>query len=222
MYYYQDEDFVKSKAEDFNSVYKEVVGKLKHKGRTNPKEDGKILCFFLDDNTYKAYTKDMIGGANWRDSGGFINLNKQNSPSLLSTFRHELIHAVTFSSDDTKVKNCPGWFADGIAQYYQPDIHKGRYNEKMIKDSVAKNEIVSWDALIPMSGDWGSDKRALKYMQSACIYEYLIQTYGEDKINSIFYTEGNFNDIIKNVTGKTVIDLEADWNTYISNKYKGE
>lgn len=111
LYYYQDEDYVLESGEELNTIYKQVCEKFKHYSQGNPEENGKVTFIFLDDNTYKEYTKDTVSGAGWSGKVGFINLSKKSSNTIYSTFRHELIHAVTLSSIDTKVKNCPG---DGL------------------------------------------------------------------------------------------------------------
>lgn len=213
IYFYQDDDAVSSKAKEIDGIYKGICDKFKHSSKGDSKENNKIVITFLDDETYKNYTGDATAGAQWRDSGGLINLNKINSNNVNGTIRHELIHAVTLRSEDSKIKNYPSWFAEGIAQYYQPDIEKGLFQQSLIKDAVAKKGIEPWSTMISESGKW--DNRALKYTEAACIYDFLIKKYGEDKIVNIFYTDGDFNEVIQGVTSKSVYELEKEWNQYI-------
>jgi len=69
--------------------------------------------------------------------------------------------------------------------------------------------------MISDSGKW--DNRPLKYTEAACVYDFLIKKYGEDKIVNIFYTDGNFNEVIQGITNKSINELEKEWNEYINN-----
>lgn len=214
IYFYQDADLVKDRATQFDTIYKEVCIKLAHTAKADSTENNKIVLYLLDDKTYRNYTGDSAG-ANWRASGGFIDFNKMNSDDIYRTLRHELIHAVTMYSKDSKTANLPGWFADGIAQYYQSNLQKGTFQWAIIKKAITENKIVLWKDLIPRSGEWGQDDRPLKYTEATCIYEYLIKNYGEEKINNIFYTDGDFYEVMHSITGKNIEELEKNWLDYI-------
>lgn len=65
-----------------------------------------------------------VSSAGWNGEYMLINVDKNDvsSSSFESTLIHETIHAMTLSSDDTKVTSIPKWFSEGIAQYQYPLI----------------------------------------------------------------------------------------------------
>lgn len=216
-YFCQDEeDYVSAKAGVFNAIYEEICAKFKHFAKGSPNEDGLVTFFLLDDSTYKSVTGDSIAGACFNKGFGFINISRKNITNLDGTCRHELIHLVTLSSLDSKLTNYPHWFSEGIAQYYQPNLKTGSYNVSLLKKAIKNNQLSPW-YIIGRNG-WGNENRSLKYNQAACMYEYLIQKYGEEKIIEIFYTEGDFFEIIKKVSGKTINQLENEWQKEITLK----
>lgn len=214
VYYYEQESYAKKIAKDIDSIYKDITNMFGHYTKLNLKEDGFVTFLLLDDKTYKKFSK---GGsrASWQKTFGLINIDmKKKNSNINSTLKHELIHAVTCFSDDTKVKKIPGWFSEGVAQYYQ------FFSRTIVKDAFDNGKLVSWKTIESRSSsDWGKENIGLKYLQAASVYDFLINTYGKDRIDKIFYSRGDFYDILKQVTSKSVNELEEEWQEYIKNKY---
>ncbi|HYH01615.1 MAG TPA: hypothetical protein VEC37_00795 [Bacillota bacterium] len=216
-YYHQENEYIKAKIAAINTIYEDICNKFKHYAKGRPEEDGLVTLFLLDDSAYKSTTGDLVAGAGCDKGSIFINIGRNNT-NLAGTCRHELIHAVTVFSPDSKLVNYPHWFAEGIAQYYQPNLEKGGYNVALLKNALETNQLFPWSVL-GKSG-WGNENRPLKYTQAACMFEYLIQKYGEEKIIEIFYTEGDFLEIIKRITGKSIKEIEKDWQKDIKLKLR--
>lgn len=213
IYYYEQESYAKKLAIDIDNIYKDICNKFGHYTKPNLREDGLVTFFLLDGETYKEFTNSNAR-AGWSGTYGLINIDRKEEGNINLTLRHELIHAVTCYSEDTKATNIPGWFAEGVAQYYQ------FFDRKLIKDALDKGELVSWNTIkSKSSSNWGKEKRSIKYLQAASIYDFLINTYEEGIINNIFYYKGNFYNIIEQITGKSINELEREWYEYIKNKY---
>lgn len=112
-----------------------------------------------------------------------------------------------------------GWFKEGVAQYYQQDIKNGSYPVSVLKNALSENHIIPFETIRVSSGQWDKEDIPLKYTESASMYEFLIRTYGEEKINNIFYTDGDFYKILTGITNKTINDLQKEWLIYIKLKY---
>jgi hypothetical protein len=215
-YFCQDEEYVRTKAEVFNAIYEEICTKFKHFAKGSPNEDGLVTFFLLDDSIYRSVTGDSIAGACFENGFGFINIGRKNTTNLEGTCRHELIHAVTTYSPDSQLKNYPHWFSEGIAQYYQTNLKAGRYNVNLLQQAIANKQLIPWSVLEEKR--WGKENRPLKYHQAACMYEYLIRKFGEDKIIEFFYTKGDFYKLLKKLAGKSMAELETEWQKDIIQK----
>lgn len=215
LYYTEENEMVKKIAEDVDSIYEEVYSKFQHHVKDSVKEDGLLIIYLLDERNYK-----KLGNSNARASwtGSFIklNLDKFDKTSKFDySIRHEMIHAVTCDSNETKARNIPGWFSEGVAMYYQSNTEGEPLSSHIIKEAIQNKEVVPWSEITP-KGNWGNEKRKLKYIQTSWIYKYLIELYGEKNINNIFYIEGDFYRILKNMTGKSIDELENDWLKYMT------
>lgn len=225
VYYYREEEYVKQVSQKFDDIYRLVVDEFGHKPAVKKTETGLVPVYFYTPEDFMKYLNSSAFFAGlWKNKSMHLNLHtKTNNDgnSIYRLFRHELTHGVTVGSTDTRAKNIPGWFREGIAKFHEndPPFTSNYSYHAALKKAVKDNSIMSWDALSKGAKKWEADHEQLGYAQSWSIWEFLTITYGEPNIIQIFYTDGDFKDIIASVTLKSLEELEKDWKIYIAEKY---
>jgi len=221
VYYYQDEAYVKQVSQQFDDIYKNIFNQFGHTPSLLTPLNKLVPVYFFAQEDFRDYYVGL-----WKSTNRSINLNLymkiyENGDFIYAVFRHELTHGVTIGSSDRKAKNIPLWYIEGVACYHEKETTYGgisKYENRLVK-AVKENRILSWDEVSTNSFMWESEDIELCYAQAWSIWEYLAKTYGEQKIIQVFYTEGDFKEIIAKVTSKSLEDLEKDWRKYIADKY---
>lgn len=150
-------------------------------------------------STGASFNGDVIG----------IDLQRIDEPRIINTIRHEMIHAITWF-DGNKT---PGWFDEGVAQYYMFDINRKTVDYGIVealRTAYKKEGIFSFKDLDSSSGKWKRN-RELAYDQSTCMYYYLINKYDEDSINELFYTVDDFYKRLETIAGISFNEIEKEW-----------
>ena len=213
IYYYQDNGFVDLYGDKVDSIYLEVTDLLGHETMTLETEGYLLPIVLLCGCTYGELQSIDAARAGWNGTCVFINIDQMEEFNLEGTLTHEYIHAVTLDSKMSQTENIPGWFAEGIAQYYQ------YYSTERMGRIVSEGSFVEWSEIAQSSSDWPAAHRADYYTQAASIYLFLIDIYGLDCIHSIFFSHGDFEYLLFDVTQVTIVELEKMWQSYMREKY---
>lgn len=213
IYYYQDTAFIDLYGDKIDSIYLNVTNLLGHEAMTLETEDDLLPIVLLCGQTYETFQSADAARAGWNGTCVFINIDQMDELKLEGTMTHEFIHAVTLDSKMSQTENIPAWFAEGIAQYYQ------YYSDERMDRIVSENSFVSWCEIAQGSADWPVSYRADYYTQAASIYLFLIDVYGLDDIHSIFFSRGDFECLLYDVTQVSVEELEQKWQLYMKDKY---
>ena len=161
---------------------------------------------------------DIQHEAGWNGDVVIISEGKIKNYSVTGTIRHELIHAFTIGENVKLSKNIPGWFREGIAQYYQENIYSDRLDKAYINnimEAYQEEALISFKEMNAGSGTWKELNTKLAYSQAASMYFYLINKYGENNIIKLFYSEGDFYTNLHLETGKEFEYIEKEWTEYI-------
>lgn len=225
LYYYSDDRTVKAASVKLDSIVDNLYKKL---GKHLPKmESGasKTSVYIMPPADFRkdlnlAY--DNIVGQ-WYDTTMFLSL-RSDSSSMYQFFQHEMTHAMTIGSADRKAKDIPVWFSEGTATNHEVDppyTDNSSAREDAMRYFVRKNKLVAWDSIAELDTQSDSqEKLQIGYAQAWSIWSYLSKTYGEETILQVYYQSGKFPDLMKNATGKTLAELEADWVRYVKSRYK--
>jgi tetratricopeptide (TPR) repeat protein len=140
-----------------------------------------------------------------------------------STLRHEVAHVVTLSMSNTRV---PRWFTEGLSMVDE------RAGGPGWGDDLSIAYIRAWEGgeLLPLA-DLNSgfvrpksgEQLSLSYLQAGWVCEYLEETFGMERIRDMLiqYGEGKATDeVFKEVLGKTVEEVDADFNTKMDQQLK--
>lgn len=131
--------------------------------------------------------------------------------SLMQVIVHEFVHmAVSYARGDKDDTGMSRWLNEGYAQY-----EAGQVNEKVRKNvelSVTANAPPTWSQLDSLSMmEFGNMNG---YGLSVTIVEFLVNTYGIDKLVLLIKAPENF----ENIYGLPETTLEKQWIQYLKHE----
>ena len=128
----------------------------------------------------------------------------------IGTLTHELVHILVGRAASGNSALVPLWFNEGLAEF--GNLDKGLSYDYFLDWAVDTQRLIPFTRLQTFPGD--PNLVIVSYGQSRDFIEYLIETYGPEKIAETFASirEGRSGDIaIRNVYGKTVQQLDNEW-----------
>jgi hypothetical protein len=225
VYYYEQEAVIEQSSKKFDDIYDSVTADFKHNAEAR-QSNGLIPVYYLNKQDFikdLEITDSFVGMWFYKTMYMNLSLASEYASEMNTTFRHELIHAVTIDSKESLLSGVTGWLAEGVATYNESmeadKISNERY-EKYLRSAVKSGSLKTWEELEGSSEDWGTYSLDLGYSEAWSIWGYLASTYGEQKINDLFYKDKNLTAALKELTGKSMEDLEKQWLAYIEKKYK--
>ena len=129
-----------------------------------------------------------------------------NYSSVEQAVVHEFVHVVVANINNTQ--EIPMWLNEGIAVYESGQMNDNM--KKFITDKVIKNDIPSLKSL-----NENFDLEKGSYPFSCTIVEYVIKTYGYEKLNFIIKKPDN----IENILGISSNEFEEGWKLYVIKYY---
>jgi hypothetical protein len=137
-----------------------------------------------------------------------------------STIAHELTHQVVYQVTANPYNVLPNWLNEGLAMYEEGLLNPilGGY----LSMAIAENELISVRSLcsefsaIP-------EQAYLSYAESYSLAEYLITTYGQEKMLELLntFSEGSSYDAaLESVYGFDMDGLESLWRDYVAQRYQ--
>ena len=131
--------------------------------------------------------------------------------SLMQVIVHEFVHlAIYYAVGDKGMAALPKWLGEGYAQYESGQIND--HTRKYVKSILLGKAPPTWTEL-----DKASDLEFGKmngYAFSATIVEFLVVTYGIDKLVLLIKEPENF----ENIYGLSENTLEKQWIQYLKNE----
>ena len=128
----------------------------------------------------------------------------------IGTLTHELTHILVGRAAQGSNALVPLWLNEGLAEY--GNLDKGLSYVYYLDWAVDTNRLIPFSRLQTFPGE--PNMVIVSYGQSRNFIEYLIETYGPEKIAETIASiaEGRSGDIaIRNVYGKTVQQLDNEW-----------
>jgi len=120
---------------------------------------------------------------------------------------HWVVHQVTFNNYGAGL---PPWLDEGLAAYIQGAVSD---YQAALNYAIQNNQLISVRSLSsPFSAI--PEQAFISYGESQSIVTFLIQTYGEDKINqllNVFHQGAGYDDALKQVYGFDQGGLDALW-----------
>ena len=108
----------------------------------------------------------------------------------------------------------PLWFTEGLAEYYstKPDAQA----EMVMRDAVINNYHFGIENIWKIYGTF------LMYKEGQSFLEFVGEKYGPEKIEMMIeniWMYSSFNDLIENVLGLTIKELDQEWQYFLRKKY---
>jgi len=129
---------------------------------------------------------------------------------------HELTHMVVHQMTLNPYGGLPLWLDEGLAMRSEGPL--GREFKVFLDRAIDTNSLFSVRSLSsPFSTD--TEKSYLSYAQSYSIVEYLISTYGKDKMFELLDTFSNgstYDDALDEVYGFDMDGLDSRWREYLN------
>jgi hypothetical protein len=137
------------------------------------------------------------------------------SPSNLAwgkrAVAHELTHLVTHQMTFNPYNNLPTWLEEGIAMYNEGPM-QSQFSSQL-NSAISSKSLISLQTLSsPFSTD--SQKSYLSYAESDSVVDFLINTYGKDKMFQLldtFRQGSTYDGALKKVYGLDTKGLNAKW-----------
>lgn len=131
--------------------------------------------------------------------------------SLMQVIVHEFVHiAVYYAVGDKVVTGLPKWLNEGYAQYEAGQVNE--HIRKLVESSLIEKAPPTWKQLDAASAmEFGSMNG---YGLSVTIVEFLVVTYGIDKLISLIKEPEN----IETIYGLPENTLEKQWIQYLKHE----
>lgn len=131
------------------------------------------------------------------------------------TVAHELTHVVVGQATDNPFHApIPRWLDEGLAMYNEGQLPY--YNQQALEDAIANDTLISVRSLSSYTGD--PSQVDLFYAQSYSIADYLLGTYGKEKmveLLNVFGRGAHQEDALQEVYGFGLDELDARWREWV-------
>jgi len=137
-----------------------------------------------------------------------------------TTIAHELTHLVIHQMTLNPYNDLPTWLDEGLAMYNEGPLDPG-FTSYLIW-AIDENRLISVQSLSSPFSAY-AEEAYLSYAQSYSLVEYLITTYGREKMLELLNTfrEGSGSDAaLERVYGFDMDGLDSLWRDYVTDKYQ--
>lgn len=130
------------------------------------------------------------------------------------TIAHELTHVVVGLATDNPYGDIPAWLNEGLAMYNEGQLR--RSNRQALDRAIRENRLDSVRSLTSPTGN--PSQVNLWYGEVYSIVEYLLETYGREKMAELLqvFSEGaDYDDALTRVYGFDQTELDARWRAWL-------
>lgn len=177
---------------------------------------------FQQTNTVPGFIPEGVGGFFEFLKGRVVIPSTGSLSDFRHVIRHELVHVfmtnkifrVLRDHRETTDRMPPLWFVEGLAEYYstEPDAQA----EMVMRDAVLNNYHFGIENIWKIYGTF------LMYKEGQSFLEFVDENYGPEKIEMMlenFWMYSSFNDLIEDVLGMTIEQIDIEWQYHLRKKY---
>ncbi len=166
------------------------------------------------------YVQDWAGGLAFTGYGVIaIGITPTDMTWGENAMVHELAHLVTFQMTSNPYNGIPIWLNEGLSKYAEGELDS--YSEGFLRQAALNDSLISVTSLASPFSAYG-DKTTLSYAESYSLVDYLIQTYGAQKMSDLldaFKLGSTYNGALTQVYGFDMDGLDSEWELYIKDFY---
>jgi hypothetical protein len=185
LHWYQgDETFAKSLLESASNG----LSLLKNNAGLEPENSIHLYIYGDYDDLRDAilYEPSWTGGLAFAEHDiVIIGISPSNLEWGQNAIVHELTHVLVGHLTFSCLGDVPTWLNEGLAVYSEGELDSG--SQAQLDQAIADNNLLSVRSLSSGFSEI-RDKATLSYSQSYSIVKFLIETYGQDKINALLAT----------------------------------
>ncbi|MBU2465108.1 MAG: hypothetical protein KJ615_02095, partial [Bacteroidetes bacterium] len=211
----KDSGVLEDLAKELEKNYAEITGHM----RTEFKEKIRVYIYpdlsaFHKAVNYPEAPDWVVGAAGKNELKMVSPLNPGSAhsyESLMQAIVHEFAHTVVLNIREHGAVGLPNWLNEGYAYYEADQLTPSQ--RRALQSRISQKTIPEWDEIREAStsqfGEMGG------YEISATIIEFLVQSYGFDKLRQFIITPGS----VEKIYGMSEVMLEKLWMDYmIKNK----
>lgn len=147
-----------------------------------------------------------------------LGVSKQDLDWGKDSIVHELTHVLVGHRTFSCLGDVPTWLNEGLAVYSEGRLDP--ISQSQLDDAIKNNTLLSIRSL---SGGFSEvrDKATLSYSQSYSVVKFLIETYGQEKMNDLLLAlrdGATVDDALQQIYGFNVEGLEAEWRKAIQTR----
>jgi hypothetical protein len=181
---------------------------------TYPERPIKIYIYASTSDLQEAmiYSQEWTGGVAFADFG-IIAISIP--PAILDWGKralvHELTHLVVHQATFSPYGQLPLWLDEGLAMYSEGELDSDF--RSCLEGAIPEDELISVRSLCSPFSAY-SEKACLSYAQSYSLVEYLLDSYGQDKMLDLLalLKQGNtYDEALIEVYGFDIDGLDARW-----------
>ncbi len=162
------------------------------------------------------YPQEWTGGVAFTEFGVIsIGISAANLAWGKTAMEHELTHLVIHQMTFNPYSGLPTWLDEGLAMYNQSSVDFSFVNA--LNNAIRNDSLISLQTLSSPFSSY-ADIAYLSYAQSWATVEYLIGTYGSEKMADLLeiFRHGSTSDnALLQVYGLTTRGLYEEWRQYI-------
>ncbi|MCU7499035.1 MAG: hypothetical protein HF300_07530 [Ignavibacteria bacterium] len=177
---------------------------------------------FQQTNTTPGFIPEGVGGFFEFLKGRVVIPYLGSIDAFRHVIRHELVHVfmtnkiyrVLTDHRVTTERYPPLWFTEGLAEYWSTTWDEQA--EMVMRDAVINDQFVGLKDIYMIFGTFQM------YKEGQNLLEFISDTYGKEKIGLLlenFWQYENFNDLMEYVIGKSIEEIDRDWNYYLKQRY---
>ncbi len=181
---------------------------------TYPERPIKIYVYASTDDLKGAmvYSQEWTGGVAFLDFGIVaIGIPSNELEWGKKALVHELTHLVVHQATFSPYGQLPLWLDEGLATYNEGELDPILYS--YLEEAILKDELISVRSLCSPFSAY-TDRARLSYAQSYSLAEYLLDSYGQDKMLDLLtlLKQGNtYDEALTAVYGFDIGGLDARW-----------
>lgn len=169
------------------------------------------------------FPQEWTGGVTFTRYGTIaIGISPENLDWGRRAIAHELTHLVVHQMTLNPYSGLPTWLEEGLAMYNEGELESNF--AFLLQRAIDRDGLISVRSLAsPFSTD--ADEARLSYAQSYSLVEFLVGTYGSDRMLELLNTfsrGSGYDDALEEVYGLDMDGLNELWQDYAGGKYSSK